>query len=99
MGEKRGLEEITKMKPMICERCGGVDFKDVDGYRICQYCNTNYRITPEDLPVKTSTIALQDDIRLLLQKCKDDPANARRYASLNLDIDPTNIEAQRYFYH
>jgi uncharacterized Zn finger protein (UPF0148 family) len=98
MGEKRGLEDINFMKPKICERCGGVEFKDVDGYSICQYCNTKYLLTPEDLPMKASTIALQDDIRLLLQKCKDDPANARRYASLVLDIDPSNSEAKRYFY-
>jgi len=50
----------------------------------------------EDLAMKESTIAINDDISMLLSKCRDDPDNARRYASLILDIDPGNSEALRY---
>ena len=84
------------MKIEICERCGGGEFVDRDGYRICQYCYTKYLITPEDVTQKGSSITLNNDIMMLLQKCRDDPANARRYASLVLDIDPGNIEAVKY---
>jgi hypothetical protein len=33
---------------------------------------------------------------MLLRKCQDDPLQAKRYASLVLDIDPSNKEAARY---
>ena len=84
------------MKIVICERCGGGEFDDRDGYRICQYCNTKYLITPEDVTQKESSIALDNDIKMLLQKCRDDPANAHRYASLILDLDPGNVAAVKY---
>jgi len=84
------------MKIEICEKCGGGEFVDRDGYRICQYCHTKYLITPEDVPKKESSISLNNDIIMLLQKCQDDPANAYRYANLVLDMDPGNIEAIKY---
>lgn len=84
------------MKITICERCGGGEFIDQGEYRVCQYCNSKYLITSEDIPRKGSSIALNNDINLLLQKCCDDPKNARKYASLILDIDPGNSEAIKY---
>jgi DNA-directed RNA polymerase subunit RPC12/RpoP len=84
------------MKIEICERCGGGEFVDQGKYRVCQYCNSKYLITPEDVTRKESSIALDNDIKMLLQKCQDYPANARRYASLILDIDPGNLEALKY---
>ena len=39
---------------------------------------------------------VDSDIQMLLEKCKQDPANRRRYANLILDIDPTNREAAAY---
>lgn len=84
------------MKIEICEKCGGGEFVTRDGYRICRYCNTKYLITPDDVTRKESTIALDNDIKMLLQKCRDDPVNARRYASLVLDIDPGNVDAVKY---
>lgn len=86
------------MKIETCERCGGGDFVDRDGYRICQFCNTKYLITSEDVKQKESNISLDKDIMMLLQKCRDDPANARRYASLVLDMDPSNVEAAQYLH-
>ena len=85
------------MKIEICERCGGGEFVDRDGYRICQYCNSKYLITPEDVTQKRSSITLDNDLKMLLQKCQDDPANARRYAGLVLDMDPGNVDALKYF--
>jgi hypothetical protein len=89
--------EITLMKLLICEKCGASDFLEQGGYRICRYCDAKYALLAGDMPLKNSNIALNDDIKLLLQKCRNDPANARRYASLILDIDPTNKEAKKYF--
>lgn len=84
------------MRVETCEKCGGGEFIDRDGYRICQYCNTRYLITADEATKKESNISLDDDIKRLLQMCRDDPTNARRYASLVLDIDPGNVEARKY---
>ena len=84
------------MKIEICEKCGGSEFVDKDGYRICQYCHTKYLIMSEDVTRKGSNITLDNDIKMLLRKCRDDPANAQRYASLVLDMDPGNVEAVKY---
>lgn len=81
------------MKQLVCERCGGNDFVEQIGFRTCKYCKTKFVIQPEDVLQKGSNIALNDDIKVLLKKCEDDPANARRYANLVLDMDPTNSEA------
>jgi hypothetical protein len=51
----------------------------------------------EDMLPKNSNIAINNDVQMLLQKCRADPANASRYASLILDIDPGNVEAKNYF--
>lgn len=84
------------MKQLVCERCGGNDFVEQNGFRTCKYCKTKFVIQPEDTPQKGSKIALNDDIKALLKKCIDDPANAYRYASLVLDMDPSNTEAKKY---
>ena len=62
---------------------------------MCDFCGTRYQIEKADIPVvpKTSNIALGNDVQILLQKCRTDPANAKRYATLILDIDPRNQEA------
>lgn len=84
------------MKRFICENCGANDFIEKDGYRICRYCDTKFLINHEDMPIKNTQIALSDDIKMLLDKCKNDPAHARKYANLILDIDPTNKEVYKY---
>lgn len=78
------------MKQIICESCGASDFVEKAGFRICQYCGTQYQINSK------SNISLEDDIQRLLRKCKEEPKKARRYANLILDIDPTNEEALKY---
>lgn len=84
------------MNQLVCERCGANSFIEKNGYKICQYCNTKYIITLDDMPLKNTEIALSDDIKRLLDKCKNDPLNAQKYANLILDIDPTNKEAYQY---
>lgn len=48
------------------------------------------------MPKTETVIALEDDIQRLLEKCKQEPWKARRYANLILDIDPGNKEAIQY---
>ena len=84
------------MKQIICESCGSNDFTELNGYRICQYCKAKFLLHHDVVPKKGTSIALNEDIRMLLRKCKEDPANARRYANLVLDIDPSNKEANKY---
>jgi DNA-directed RNA polymerase subunit RPC12/RpoP len=43
-----------------------------------------------------SSIALDNDVTRLLEKCRTEPWNARKYANLVLDIDPHNREALKY---
>ena len=78
------------MKQIVCESCGASDFIEKAGFRICKYCGTQYQINSK------SAIFIDDDVQRLLQKCKDEPWSARRYANLILDIDPTNKEALKY---
>lgn len=82
------------MKAIVCEHCGGDEFIEKDGYRICRYCKSKFIPSKDDKPEKKATIALNDDVERLLQKCKTDPARARRYATLALEIDPGNKEAK-----
>ena len=45
---------------------------------------------------KNSSITLDNDVERLLKKCRSEPQNAKKYANLVLDIDPTNREALNY---
>ncbi len=78
------------MDAIVCEKCGSNSFIEKDGYRICQYCDTRYKIEHK------SAIDLNDDVQRLLAKCEKEPRNASKYANLILDIDPTNKEALKY---
>lgn len=84
------------MKLVTCARCGASDLIESDGYRICHYCRSKYVIHSDDIMAQDSIIALDNDVKMLLQKCRDNPASARRYANLVLDIDPGNVEARKY---
>ncbi|KRL65907.1 TFIIB-type zinc finger domain-containing protein [Companilactobacillus versmoldensis] len=79
-------------KIVKCQNCGASDFTTVNGYRTCSYCGSVLSSTVE------STIALNSDVQNLLNKMQTDPANAVLYANLILDIDPTNVEIQKYLY-
>lgn len=84
------------MKLVACTRCGSKELTQERGYVICVYCQSRFAIEPDDVTRAGTTIGLASDIEALLQKCRDDPANRRRYASLILDIDPANEEAVKY---
>lgn len=83
------------MKVLKCQGCGSTDFYEENGYRICLYCGTKHLITREDkkeVP-KESKIELNEDVQRLLQKWKEDPSRATKYAELILQIDPNNKQA------
>ncbi|MBR5094564.1 MAG: TFIIB-type zinc finger domain-containing protein [Oscillospiraceae bacterium] len=84
------------MKKLECESCGSNDLIVENGYRVCRYCGTKHLIQPDEQPQSTATISLDSDVAALLQKCREDPARAARYAQLILEIDPGNAEAHRY---
>lgn len=84
------------MKLVVCTRCGSRELLEEAGYVVCAYCQSRFAPHADDLPRKQTVIGLNADIQGLLRKCEDDPANRRRYASLILDIDPTNEEATKY---
>ena len=84
------------MKQLQCKKCGASDFYKENGYMVCKYCSTKYVIEPGDLGGRDSSIELNSDIDALLDKCRQDPKNASKYANLILDIDPDNDEALKY---
>jgi DNA-directed RNA polymerase subunit RPC12/RpoP len=86
----------VEMKIIECTNCGSSELTEVDGYVICDYCQSRFVQSYEDIPAKKTVIGVQSDVAMLLQKCETDPANRFRYASLVLDIDPTNQQAMRY---
>lgn len=84
------------MRQLQCPQCGSRDLVDAGNYTECLYCRTSFIPAAGDRPPPSSSIALDADIAALLQKCIDDPANRRRYASLILDLDPTNQQVRHY---
>ena len=83
------------MIAFTCESCGSNDFREEDGYRICNHCGTKHIITAEDRRIIQSNIELQNDVLRLLEKCKTEPERAKKYAQRILEMDPTNPEAIR----
>ena len=84
------------MKLVICTGCGSKELVEKDGIIFCIYCQSKYLPQIDDLLPRETIIGITSDIQALLQKCKEDPVNRRRFANLILDLDPTNIEAHKY---
>lgn len=84
------------MKLIECQQCGSSELQEVNGVLVCEYCRSQFVPQTDDLPPVESSIELDSDVAALLKKCEVDPGNRRRYASLILDIDPTNSEALKY---
>lgn len=95
VGNKKQGGQVTMNREM-CSNCGANDFIYEDGYSVCKYCNSKFAIESAENKHETSVISLQSDIDVLLQKCKSEPWNSRKFANLILDIDPTNHEAKKY---
>ena len=82
-----------------CPNCGATQgFIDRNGTRKCGYCESEFLFQNEDLGIKCSNVSTKNDVANLLEKCKSEPWNAKRYANLILDIDPSNKEAYKYLF-
>lgn len=84
------------MKVQKCTNCGSGELLEESGYWLCAYCGSKFAIEAADVPQKGMGVSLNEDINILLNKCRTDPRNARKFANLILDIDPTNQEALKY---
>ncbi len=84
------------MKVQKCTNCGSGELLEEGGYWLCAYCGSKFAIEAADVPQKGMGVSLNEDINILLNKCRTDPRNARKLANLILDIDPTNQEALKY---
>lgn len=92
------------MDTINCKQCGAWELKEINGMLVCPYCGTKYALSENEK--KTifdesansihSQISLSNDVERLLEKCKTDRKNAKKYANLILDIDPDNEEALKY---
>lgn len=80
----------------FCPNCGANDFNYQNGYKVCKYCNSQFKVEASGISKKETKISLKNDIKILLQKCEDEPWNAKKYAGLILDIDPTNKDVIKY---
>lgn len=81
------------MKEIVCENCGARELDRKDGFYVCRYCGSKFRIEKEE---KTSEIELNEDVAALLKKWDENPERAERYARLILEIDPGNPRAKAY---
>ena len=84
------------MKILQCTNCGASGLVEKGGYMICPYCDSKFAIESSDFPQRSMGMSLNSDVENLLRKCRTDPKNARKYANLVLDIDPSNTEALKY---
>lgn len=95
------------MKTFACSSCGATGLKVRGGYAVCPYCDSQFLLDREERSAasggkyafearNTSQISVDSDILRLLDKCKKEPRNARKYANLILDMDPDNREALAY---
>ena len=84
------------MKIVRCIKCGGNELIEETDRTICAYCRAFFLRDKTLSDKKKSTISVSSDVAALLTRCKEEPENRRRLASLVLDIDPTNEEARRY---
>ena len=92
----------------MCEACGASEWEDRGNTKVCKFCGSLYVLYREKtkgnkkgMPFFSdfsgeSEIALNEDVQRLLKKCRLDPKNAKKYANLILDIDPSNQEAKKY---
>ncbi len=87
------------MRTVVCESCGSNDLYEENGYMVCRYCGTKFLITKDDKPARKSDISLNEDVANLLEKIKQNPERAKKYAERILEIDPNNTEAKRILGH
>jgi hypothetical protein len=87
---------MGSMNLISCQRCGSNELTETGDFIICEFCLSKYAVqSGSHVPAET-TINLNADVERLLELCRLEPHNRRRYASLALDIDPLNLHARKY---
>lgn len=84
------------MKMLKCTNCDANGLIEKGGFLVCEYCGSKFAIESSDMPQQSMGRSLSSDVERLLEKCRKEPRNARQYANLILDIDPTNKDALKY---
>ena len=96
------------MKTLVCKSCSAKGLMIRGSYAVCPYCDSKFLLEREERSVLSggghysfaskgpSEISMDGDIERLLEKCRREPRNARKYANLILDMDPDNTEAMKY---
>lgn len=99
------------MESISCKNCNATGLRLVNGYWVCEFCGSRFLPTKEEQNASargtvfvfgtqragsSSQISVSDDVERLLEKCRTDRKNARKYANLILDMDPDNEEALKY---
>ena len=92
------------MIDLSCKKCGNPHLEKKNGLYACPYCGNIFLLDESERyagilynqNITATRIDIQSDVDVLLEKCRKDPKNARRYANRILDIDPTNREALKY---
>jgi hypothetical protein len=84
------------LKSLKCANCGNTDLVQAEGYGVCEFCDSRFVLNANDVPQSETSIEINSDVELLLKKCTEEPKKSSFYANLILDIDPHNVEAQKY---
>ena len=83
------------MKQKVCPNCGGNEFRINGRQSICQFCESVFDLSTDEVR-NDSSIAINDDVEALLEKCRKQPFMAKRLAHLILELDPNNKEIYKY---
>lgn len=83
------------MTEIVCRSCGSNDLTEIDGFMICNYCGTRHVMSKDEKGQKQVVIDWSDDVSRLIQKSKDEPERAKKYAERILEMDPNNEYAKK----
>ncbi len=96
--ERCGANELHEEgNYFVCDYCGSKFLKETKSERLF-IGGTSFESENslgKNLGNLTGGISLNSDIERLLQKCRTDPKNKRKYINLILDIDPDNTDVYK----
>ena len=96
--ERCGANElIEEGKYYVCAYCGSKFLKETKSEKSSFGTVSFEGGTPlsKSLDNLTGGISLDSDIERLLQKCRTDPKNKKKYINLILDLDPDNTDVYK----
>ena len=96
--ERCGANELLEEgKYYVCAYCGSKFLKETKSEKTSFGTSSfeNGISLSKNLDNLTGGISLDSDIERLLQKCKTDPKNKKKYINLILDLDPDNTDVYK----